>query len=190
MAWYQGPCRITVTAVAADFPQRAVVTVPGAGAPIVIEGTVGESRLIEAPGFSLALEHLYEGNWRPNIRAVQGKWTYVEGGRSQIVRSKDVDWPGDRTERNLVLRVDRLEKPEQTPTPTPARSATVSAALRRTTAGVPTSGTQRTVTTSDAPTRYGAPTTSGGPATPDYGTTTGDSATPRSTSSGWDSAFG
>jgi hypothetical protein len=144
MAWYQGPCRITVTGVAADFPQRAVVTLSG-GAAVVIPGTVGESRMIDAAGFHLALEHEYGGIWRPNIRALQSKWQYVEDGRSQVIRSKDVDWPGDRTERNFVLRVDRPESGREAQgTPMARRAATESTEGRRSEAGVPGSSAPRT----------------------------------------------
>lgn len=110
MAWYEGPCRITVTGVDADWPQRAVIVVSGArGARIEIPGEVGAVRHVDAPSWHLAVEHRHEGTWRPNIRAIRSRWETVDGIRTQTVTSKDVDWPqGNQHERNLVLRVERI----------------------------------------------------------------------------------
>ncbi|WP_327071175.1 hypothetical protein OG500_36585 [Kitasatospora sp. NBC_01250] len=111
MPWYEGSCRITVIGVAASWPQRVVVSIRR-GATIEIPGTVGASQVIDAGdashGWDLSVEHQYEGLWRPNVRAIQGKWTDTEHGRSQLIRSKDHDWPGDTGERNLVIRIDRI----------------------------------------------------------------------------------
>ncbi|GAB2746286.1 hypothetical protein [Kitasatospora kifunensis] len=111
MPWYEGSCRITVVGVTASWPQRVVVSIRR-GATIEIPGTVGASQVIDAGaashGWDLSVEHQYEGLWRPNVRAIQGKWTDTEHGRSQLIRSKDHDWPGDTAERNLVIRVDRV----------------------------------------------------------------------------------
>lgn len=111
MPWYEGPCRITVVGVDADWPQRVVVSIRR-GATVVVPGTVGASELIDdsgsGHGWDLAVEHQYEGVWRPNVRAVLGKWTELDGVRSQLIRSKDHDWAGrDNRERNLVIRIDR-----------------------------------------------------------------------------------
>ncbi|MFJ3903003.1 hypothetical protein [Streptomyces sp. NPDC090025] len=112
MAWYEGPCRITVIGVDADYPQRAVVTVRGpGGARTVIPGTVGAVAFVDAPSWDLDLEHEFEGRWRPNVRAVTSRWSEVGGIRTQTVRSKDVDQPRDRRERNLVLRLERTGEP-------------------------------------------------------------------------------
>ncbi|MFE0699697.1 hypothetical protein [Streptomyces sp. NPDC058872] len=144
MAWYEGPCRITVIGVDADWPQRAVVTVAGArGARIEIPGEVGTVRHVEAPSWHLEVEHLYEGRWRPNIRAVRTRWEAVDGVRTQTITSKDVDWPGHvQHERNLVLRLERIgtedERPREAIREAPARSVTQSTAstpVRRVTAG-------------------------------------------------------
>ncbi|MFD3945167.1 hypothetical protein [Streptomyces sp. NPDC058579] len=115
MAWYEGPCRITVVAVDADFPQRAVVVVSGVGgARIEIPGTVGAVRHIDAPSWHLEVEHQYEGVWRPNVRAVRGRWETVDGVRTQTITSKDVDWAhGNAHERNLVLRLERTGEPTE-----------------------------------------------------------------------------
>lgn len=107
MAWYQGPCRITVTGVDADWPQRAVVTVHGSRARSVVPGTVGATQLVDAQSWDLALEHYYDGEWRANVRAIASRWETVGGVESQVVRSKDHDWPGRTQERNLVLRIER-----------------------------------------------------------------------------------
>ncbi|MFF7635109.1 hypothetical protein ACFZB9_18430 [Kitasatospora sp. NPDC008050] len=111
MPWYEGSCRITVIGVAASWPQRAVVSIRR-GATIVIPGIVGAGEVIDGSvashGWDLSVEHQYEGVWRPNVRAIQGKWTDSEHGRSQLIRSKDHDWPGDTSERNLVIRIDRV----------------------------------------------------------------------------------
>ncbi|PBC71086.1 hypothetical protein BX265_5666 [Streptomyces sp. TLI_235] len=113
MTWYEGPCRITVVGVDADWPQRIVVDIRR-GETVVIRGTVGASELIDdsacGHGWDLSLEHEYNGVWRPNVRATQGKWADVDGVRSQLVWSKDHDWP-DRAnrERNVVIRIDRAE---------------------------------------------------------------------------------
>lgn len=113
MPWYEGPCRITVVGVDADWPQRVVVSIRR-GATVVVPGTVGASELIDdtgiGHGWDLAVEHQYEGSWRPNVRAVLGKWTELNGVRSQLIRSKDHDWAGrDNRERNLVIRIDRAD---------------------------------------------------------------------------------
>lgn len=111
MPWYEGSCRITIVGVAASWPQRVVVSIRR-GATIEIPGVVGTSQVIDAGaashGWDLSVEHQYEGTWRPNIRAIQGKWADSEHGRSQLIRSKDHDWPGDTSERNLVIRIDRI----------------------------------------------------------------------------------
>ncbi|MFI8828936.1 hypothetical protein [Streptomyces sp. NPDC053431] len=168
MAWYEGPCRITVIGVDADWPQRAVVTVSGArGARIEIPGEVGAVRHVDAPSWHLEVEHLYEGRWRPNIRAVRSRWETVGGVRTQTVTSKDVDWPGgNRHERNLVLRLERIgegaERGRETVREAPARAVTQSTAdtpARRTAAGpapVPTRST------SGDPAFGAPPATSGG----------------------------
>ncbi|MBW5485932.1 hypothetical protein [Streptomyces bambusae] len=114
MAWYEGPCRITVVHVDADFPQRAVVAVTGAGgARIEIPGTVGTFRNIDAPSWHLEVEHHYEGVWRPNVRAIRSRWETVDGIRTQTVVSKDVDWAHGGDERNLVLRLERIGEPAE-----------------------------------------------------------------------------
>ncbi|MFE1440146.1 hypothetical protein [Streptomyces sp. NPDC058739] len=134
MAWYEGPCRITVIGLDADWPQRAVVTVSGArGARIEVPGEVGTVRHVDAPSWHLEVEHLYEGRWRPNVRAVRSRWETVGGVRTQTVTSKDVDWPGgNRHERNLVLRLERVgeeaEHPRETVREAPARAVTQSTA--------------------------------------------------------------
>ncbi|MEV6954851.1 hypothetical protein [Streptomyces sp. NPDC051183] len=132
MAWYEGPCRITVIGVDAAWPQRAVVAVSGAGgARIVIPGTVGAARYIEARSWHLELEHQYEGTWRPNIRAVKSRWETSDGIRTQTIHSKDVDWARNQHERNLVLRLEWAEEPTERHVAgrdldAPARSATES----------------------------------------------------------------
>jgi hypothetical protein len=113
MAWYEGPCRITVIGVDADYPQRAVVIVSGAcGTRIEIPGTVGTVHHIDAPSWHLEVEHRYEGVWLPNVRAVRSRWETVGGIRTQTITSKDVDWShGNAHERNLVLRLERTGEP-------------------------------------------------------------------------------
>nr|WSX47983.1 hypothetical protein OG409_02875 [Streptomyces sp. NBC_00974] len=108
MAWYQGHCLITVIGVDADWPQRTVVTVHGSRTRLVIPGTVGASQIVDAESWDLALEHQYNDEWRPNVRAVTSRWETVNGVESQVVRSKDHDWPGRTQERNLVLRIERI----------------------------------------------------------------------------------
>ncbi|MDH6708722.1 hypothetical protein P3T27_005468 [Kitasatospora sp. MAA19] len=151
MAWYQGPSRITVTAVEGQYPQRAVVTVRGA-APVEIPGEVGAVHLVDAQSWQLELEHHLQGEWCPNIRAVQGRWQEIRGVSTQVVHSRNRDRAGDRQGRNLELRIERVapdgDKPSaSTAAPTarrttaahqtPARSA--GPAAPRTTAG-PASG--------------------------------------------------
>ncbi|MFD9355121.1 hypothetical protein [Streptomyces sp. NPDC060031] len=92
----------------ADWPQRAVVTVHGSRARLVVPGTVGATQLVDAQSWDLALEHRYDNEWRPNVRAVMSRWETADGVESQVVRSKDHDWPGRTQERNLVLRIDRI----------------------------------------------------------------------------------
>ncbi|MER5963504.1 hypothetical protein [Streptomyces sp. NPDC002057] len=144
MAWYEGPCRITVTGVDADWPQRAVVVVSGVrGARIEIPGEVGTVRHIDAPGWHLVVEHRHEGKWRPNIRAVRSRWETVDGVRTQTVTSKDVDWPqGNQHERNLVLRLEWIgqsaERTHELVHDAPIRAATQSTST--TPAGLTTAG--------------------------------------------------
>ncbi|WP_280723332.1 hypothetical protein [Kitasatospora sp. MAA4] len=107
--------------MSASFPQRVVVNIRR-GATVILPGTVGASQLIDDTasrnGWDLALEHEYGGAWRPNIRAVLGKWTETGGVRSQLIHSKDVDWPGrDNRERNLVIRIDRADVPRPSAEP-------------------------------------------------------------------------
>ncbi|MFJ9431512.1 hypothetical protein ACIRQY_17885 [Streptomyces sp. NPDC101490] len=182
MAWYEGPCRITVTGLDADWPQRAVVTVSGArGARIEIPGEVGTVREVDAPSWHLEVEHLHEGRWRPNIRAVRSRWETVGGVRTQTITSKDVDWPGgNRHERNLVLRLERnggeAERPRETVREAPARTVTQSSAdtpARRAATGP-----------ASVPTRSSGGSVSGGSV---FGTppTTSGGATSTSSSSPW-----
>ncbi|MFE6867536.1 hypothetical protein ACFVFS_13320 [Kitasatospora sp. NPDC057692] len=126
MAWYQGPSRITVTAVDGRYPQRAVVTVRGA-APVEVPGEVGAVHVVEAASWQLDLEHRDQAEWRPNVRAVQGRWQEVRGVQTQVVHSRNRDHDGDRRDRNLVLRIERVA-PARDDRPASA------AAARRTTA--------------------------------------------------------
>ncbi|MEV7021200.1 hypothetical protein [Kitasatospora sp. NPDC093558] len=125
MAWYQGPSRITVTAVEGPWPQRAVVTVRGA-APVEIPGTVGAVHVVDAESWQLDLEHCHDGEWGPNVRAVQGRWQEIRGVPTQQVHSRNRDRVGDRQDRNLVLRIERVERVEpggRAPATTPGRPA-------------------------------------------------------------------
>ncbi|MBF9072588.1 hypothetical protein [Streptacidiphilus fuscans] len=176
MAWYQGRCRITVTAVEGDRPQRAVVTVRGSRRTIVVPGTAGESQIVDEDSWDLAVEHRIDGEWHPNIRAVQSRWQESGGVTSQLVRSKDRDRPGDRRDRTLVLRLERLERdiPAARPTEVLEDRPTV-----RTTAGGlgrTAGGPGRVSTTAsgpDAPAPAPAPvrTTTSGSTTTSGGTT-------------------
>ncbi|MFJ9454148.1 hypothetical protein ACIRST_03625 [Kitasatospora sp. NPDC101447] len=127
MAWYQGASRITVTAVEGRFPQRVVVTVPGA-APVEVPGEVGAVHLVEAERWQLDLEHCHAGEWCPNIRAVQGRWQEIRGVLTQAVHSRNRDAAGDRQDRNLVLRIERV-----TPGGDESPAVTAALAARRTT---------------------------------------------------------
>ncbi|MEE1788629.1 hypothetical protein PUR71_37865 [Streptomyces sp. SP17BM10] len=146
MAWYQGPSRITVTAVEGPWPQRAVVTVRGA-APVEIPAAVGAVHVVDAASWQLDLEHCHEGEWSPNIRAVQGRWQEIRGVQTQQVHSRNRDRGGDRQDRNLVLRIERVEPGGRTPATTP---------------GLPSS--RRTSTATSTPTPAVRTTTAGGPA--------------------------
>ncbi|MEU4077874.1 hypothetical protein DEJ45_01110 [Streptomyces venezuelae] len=168
MAWYEGPCRITVVGLDADWPQRAVVTVSGArGARIEIPGEVGTVRHVDAPSWHLEVEHQYEGTWRPNVRAVRTRWETVDGVRTQTITSKDVDWPGRvQHQRNLVLRLERIGREDEdrctAGRDAPARSVTQSTAstpVRRAAAGP---GSVSTGSVSGGSVFGTPPTTSGG----------------------------
>ncbi|WP_306328751.1 hypothetical protein [Streptomyces venezuelae] len=192
MAWYEGPCRITVIGLDADWPQRAVVTVSGArGARIEIPGEVGTVRHVDAPSWHLEVEHQYEGRWRPNVRAVRTRWETVGGIRTQTITSKDVDWPGHvRHERNLVLRLERIgeqdEGSREAFREAPARSVTQSTAstpVRRAAAG-PASVPTGSVSGGSV---FGTPSTTSG-STSGGGASGGDAsggATSTSSSSPW-----
>ncbi|MFJ2579266.1 hypothetical protein [Kitasatospora aureofaciens] len=158
MAWYQGPSRITVTAVEGQWPQRAVVTVRGA-APVEMPGTVGAVHLVDAERWQLDLEHRHQGEWCPNVRAVQGRWQEIRGVLTQLVHSRNRDRAGDRQDRNLVLRIERVVPDGGTPAAVPGLPA-----ARRTSAAQPASAPR----TSAAP----ASGTSTGPAAPGVRTTT------------------
>lgn len=174
MAWYEGPCKITVIGLDADWPQRAVVIVSGAGgARIEVPGEVGTVRHVDAPSWHLGVEHLHEGRWRPNVRAVRSRWETAGGVRTQTVTSKDVDWPGgNRHERNLVLRLERAgeeaERPRETVREAPARTVTQSTAdtpARRAAAGPASTRSSSGGSVFGAPpaTSGGATSTSGSP---------------------------
>ncbi|MFB7935581.1 hypothetical protein [Streptomyces sp. NPDC056049] len=190
MAWYEGPCRITVIGLDADWPQRAVVTVSGArGARIEIPGEVGTVRHVDAPSWHLEVEHLYEGRWRPNVRAVRTRWETVDGVRTQTITSKDVDWPGRvRQERNLVLRLERLgeadEQPREAGREAPTRSATQSTASTPARRTVAEPNSVRTGSVSGGPALGTPPTTSGGASGGTSGGTSGG-VTSTSSSSPW-----
>ncbi|MGF1431009.1 hypothetical protein [Kitasatospora sp. LaBMicrA B282] len=179
MAWYQGPCRITVVGVEADWPQRAVVTLRPSGRSIVIAGTVGECQVIEAESWDLAVEHQYGGSWQPNVRAVQSRWEDVRGVGTQLVRSKDQDWSHDRRPTNLVLKVERI-----TPGTPAAIPAVEAATVRR--PGVESSPGFRAATwsTPTVRTAAGDGTSSAGTSTPGRVATSGGSAVPGSAASG------
>ncbi|MFE7530357.1 hypothetical protein ACFU7Y_32280 [Kitasatospora sp. NPDC057542] len=172
MAWYQGSSRITVTAVEGRFPQRAVVTVRGA-APVEIPGEVGAVHFVEAESWQLDLEHRDQGEWYPNVRAVQSRWQEVRGVLTQVVHSRNQDRAGDRQGRNLVLRIERVVPGGDDPSTAPAAPA-----ARRTTAAHP----------APAASAGRVPRTSAGPASggsaPGVRTTTSGGATWTATSSG------
>ncbi|MFF4818431.1 hypothetical protein ACFY2K_28040 [Kitasatospora sp. NPDC001309] len=168
MAWYQGPSRITVTAVEGEWPQRAVVTVRGA-APVEIPATVGAVHLVAADNWQLALEHRYGSEWCPNIRAVQGRWQEIRGVLTQSVHSRNRDRAGDRRDRNLVLRIERVEPDGGTPAP--AAGPAPSAARRTTASGAA------------APTASGVRTTVGGSARPTTSTASTSTASTAATAS-------
>ncbi|MBD0676454.1 hypothetical protein [Streptomyces sp. CBMA156] len=188
MAWYQGPSRITVTAVEGRWPQRAVVTVRG-GAPVEVPGEVGAVHVVDAESWQLDLEHRHEGEWCPNIRAVQGRWEEVRGVPTQVVHSRNRDLADDRRDRNLVLRIERTTpgggRPSAGAAPTALRTTAAhrtpaAPAVPRTSAGG-TAGSQGVRTT-----------TSGGgaavqrPAAPGAGgTTTGGAARPTTSTTSW-----
>ncbi|MET8629446.1 hypothetical protein ABZW30_37885 [Kitasatospora sp. NPDC004669] len=156
MAWYQGPSRITVTAVEGEWSQRAVVTVRGA-APVEIPATVGAVHLVEAESWQLELEHRYGGEWCPNIRAVQGRWQDLQGVLTQSVHSRNRDRAGDRRDRNLVLRIERVEPDGGAPAivpglPVARRTATAgrtAGTATGTAAGTATSGLRTTTSAAE-----------------------------------------
>ncbi|MFJ9844552.1 hypothetical protein ACIRYZ_29695 [Kitasatospora sp. NPDC101155] len=100
MAWYQGPSRITVTAVEGRLPQRVVVTARGA-APVEIPGEVGAVHIVEAERWQLDPEHRDQAQWFPNVRAVQGRWQDIRGVLTQVVHSRNRDRAGDRLDHLL-----------------------------------------------------------------------------------------
>jgi hypothetical protein len=108
MRTYHGPSRVTVNSISALYPQRVVVR-PAGGAEIVLPGEAGATCRVEAERWELLLQHQLNGTWRENIRAIVGKWRPVgeNGGQRQQIRSKDVDWPTDRLERNLIVTIER-----------------------------------------------------------------------------------
>lgn len=111
--------------VDSEYPQRVVVSIRR-GETLIIPGTVDTSRYVEdnkpGAGWDLAVEHQIEGAWIPNIRALLGKWTEVNGIQTQIIRSRDRDQRRDTAERNLVLR---LERTSAGPATAPATARTV-----------------------------------------------------------------
>ncbi|MGW2254822.1 hypothetical protein ACWCXH_32255 [Kitasatospora sp. NPDC001660] len=184
MAWYQGPSRITVTAVEGQWPQRAVVTVRG-GAPVEIPGTVGAVHLVDAASWQLDLEHCHEGEWSPNIRAVQGRWQEIRGVPTQLVHSRNRDRAGDRQDRNLVLRIERVEPGGGAPTTTPG----LPTARRTSTVTARTTAASGPVATAAGPGTRTTTSTAGSdflqPAAPSRPTTsTGSTAAPTTTSWG------
>ncbi|MBF9072599.1 hypothetical protein [Streptacidiphilus fuscans] len=124
-AWYEGPCRITVIGIDSDFPQRATVKVEYGGT-IELAGRIGETVTVETD-FRLTLEHQRDGRWSANVRDLHSRWQDNGDVRSQVVRSKDVDWPWDTLERNIVVQVDRIRAttpaaaPKSAPSSAPGR---------------------------------------------------------------------
>lgn len=111
-----GNWRITVISKAADFDQRAVVRVKQE--LTVIPGRVGATHTVGAPEWELSLQHNSGEGWRPNVRVLDEPGTHSHGWASRLLRSKDLDWPGDTAEQNFVLRLDRLDgEPVAPPVP-------------------------------------------------------------------------
>ncbi|MEV7187621.1 hypothetical protein [Kitasatospora sp. NPDC093102] len=128
-----------MTAAEGRFPQRAVVTVRGA-APVEIPGEVGAVNFVEAESWQLDLEHRDQGEWYPNVRAVQGRWQEIRGVLTQVVHSRNQDRAGDRQDRNLVLRIERV-------VPGPGVRTTTSGGATWTTTSSGTAAPARTATT-------------------------------------------
>jgi hypothetical protein len=110
MRFYTGPCRITVTSVSADYPQRVMIRVTG-GTDLIVPGEQGATRDVEADRWELLLQHQVNGDWHENVRAIAGSWHAVgdRGARRQVIRSKDRDQARDQIERNLVVTLERGE---------------------------------------------------------------------------------
>jgi hypothetical protein len=64
---------------------------------------------------------------------VPGQVTTRNGMLSQVLRSKDHDWPNDRLNRNLVVRLDRTAA---TPEPAPLARPAIAPAIRVSTGSV------------------------------------------------------
>ncbi|WP_406193583.1 hypothetical protein OH807_03075 [Kitasatospora sp. NBC_01560] len=189
MAWYQGPCRITVTDVGDRWPQRAVVTVQGRTVA-VIPGTIGASEHIDAASFDLAVEHRFEGDWQPNVRALTGRWQETGGTRSQLVTSVDRDGR-DGSGRSLGLRIERVG--EDRPAPAARAAAAVPAAGRTTThsadRGRTSDATAGRPTTSGGGSSSTGSSSSGAPGTGSSGTGSSGTVIPRATTSGGGGGF-
>ena len=122
MRTFQGRWRITVIGVEAEWPQRAVVRTRNG--TTVIPGTLNASHQVDADTWQLSLEHEFNGDWRPNVRALMSAVTDNGGTETQLIRSKDRDWRHDKRERNLVLRLERLGARRDEPV-TEARRSTL-----------------------------------------------------------------
>ncbi|MQY27179.1 hypothetical protein [Nocardia aurantia] len=107
MSAFQGRCRITVTSVAALFPQRVVVRMHGHVLAAVLDGVAGASCLVDEDDWEVLPQHWVGGQWRANVRNLVSDWALDGDVERLVIRSKDRDWPNDRDERNLILMLER-----------------------------------------------------------------------------------
>lgn len=119
---YRGAWRVTVVKKAADWDNRVLVRVRGR--EIVIPGRTGAGQLIDAPAWEIELQHNYGAGWRENVRTVPRAGGRNNNGlTSELLYSKDHDWPGDTVEENIVIRLDQVGNPyeEEQRAPPPRR---------------------------------------------------------------------
>ncbi|MEY9944417.1 hypothetical protein [Kitasatospora sp. GAS1066B] len=119
---YRGAWRVTVVKKAADWDNRVLVRVRGR--EIVIPGRAGAGQLIDAPAWEIELQHNYGAGWRENVRTVPRAGGRNNNGlTSELLYSKDHDWPGDTVEENIVIRLDQVGNPYEEEQRAPATSA-------------------------------------------------------------------
>ncbi len=105
---YRGKWLIKIISKDASFAQRVLITGATTGGP-VIDGVPGVSRIVDGSQWSLTIEH-NDGThgWQPNFSVVPTMLGDPTTKISQVIRSKDIDRPGDTNPNDLVISLEKI----------------------------------------------------------------------------------